>query len=88
MLRLRPPKKSNSVIIALDHFWISRHELLALYIAERKEGRGFWDLDDHRHFRIFTDADMIQAFSDKHASFAEAVVSPIDVLVKIAGSDS
>src|SRR4029079_3293520 len=63
-------------------------ELLALYVAERKEGRAFWALDQHRHFRNFTDADMIQAFTDKHASFAEVVVNPTDVLVKIDGSNS
>jgi hypothetical protein len=63
-------------------------ELLALYTAERTEGRDFWDLDQHRLFRNFTDADMVQAFADKHASFAVAVVNPIDVLVNIARNDS
>ena len=63
-------------------------ELLALYVAKRNEGRAFWDLDRHRDFRNFTDADMIQAFTDKHASFTEVPVNPTDVLVKIDGSDS
>ena len=63
-------------------------ELLALYVAERNEGRAFWDLDRHRDFRNFTDADMIQASTDKHALFAEVPVNPTDVLVKIDGSDS
>lgn len=63
-------------------------ELLALYVAERKEGRDFWDLDNHRQFRKFTDADMIQFFAKKIASFAEESISPTDVLIKIDGSDS
>jgi hypothetical protein len=63
-------------------------ELLALYVAERNEGRTFWDLDRHRQFRNFTDAEMIQAFTDKLASYAEAPVNPTDVLVKIDGSNS
>lgn len=63
-------------------------ELLTLYVAERKEGRAFWDLDQHRQFRNFTDVDMVQAFEEMHASFAEAPVNPTDVLVKIDGSNS
>ncbi|MCK9911097.1 hypothetical protein MXD81_18250, partial [Microbacteriaceae bacterium K1510] len=62
-------------------------ELLALYIVEREEGRDFWDLDQHRLFRNFTDADMIQAFADKHASFAVAPVDPAEDLIKIHRSD-
>jgi hypothetical protein len=63
-------------------------ELLALYIAEREDGRDFWDLDHHRGFRNFTDVDMIQAFADKYASFAVEAISPSDVLIKIDRSNS
>ena len=63
-------------------------ELLALYVAQRNEGRDFWDLDQHRFFRNFTDADMINAFAAKHASFAVAAVDPAEVLIKINRSDS
>jgi len=37
---------------------------------------------------VGTDADLIQAFADKHASFAEVPVNPTDVLVKVDGSNS
>jgi len=63
-------------------------ELLALYVAERNEGRAFWDLRRHEVYRDFTDADMIQAFTLKHASFAGVLVNPTDVLVKIGSSNS
>lgn len=62
-------------------------ELLALYVAQRTDGRDFWDLDEHRHFRNFTDADMIQAFADQHASFEPERANPTDILVGIAGSN-
>ena len=63
-------------------------ELLALYVAKRNEGRAFWDLNRHRQFRNFTDTDMIRAFAEKHASFAEEQISPTDVLMKIGASNS
>lgn len=63
-------------------------ELLALYIAERNEGPDFWDLDRYRDFRDFRDVDFVRAFSDKRASFEEEPVNPIDVLIKIEGSNS
>jgi hypothetical protein len=37
---------------------------------------------------VGTDADLIQVFADKHASFAEVPVNPIYVLVKVDGSNS
>jgi hypothetical protein len=37
---------------------------------------------------ISTDADLIQAFADNHASFAEVPINPTDVLVKVDGSNS
>jgi hypothetical protein len=63
-------------------------ELLDLYVAQRKEGRDFWVLDQHRSFRNFTDADMIQAFADKHASFAVTQVDPAELLIKLKRGDS
>ncbi|MGE3064129.1 MAG: hypothetical protein AB7K67_00965 [Hyphomicrobiaceae bacterium] len=63
-------------------------ELLALYVAERNEGSDFWDLDQQLHFRNFTDADMIEAFAAKQATFAQGPVNPTDVLVNIRGSNS